>query len=353
VISTKKWETLFQTSITGDDGIPLNKRGSGVKRLVLLNFFRAKAERSASEATGGSIIYAIEEPETSQHPNNQRLLLSALRDLSSGGGKQVVVTTHTPMLARCIPDTALRFVERDENNVRTITEGSAETSARIAQSLGVLADHSVKLFIGVEGPHDIEFLKGLARMLRAGGEIAPDLDKLELEGSIIFFPFGGSNLALWASRLQHLNRPEYHICDRDLAPPLEPKYAQYIGEVNARVNCQAVTTAKREMENYLHPDAVREAYDANGMALELAHAFADFDDVPVLVAKAAHLAGGGENEWDQLSETRQKEKTKSAKRQLNGQVLTRMTPDRLTACDAQNEVRTWLNQIAGLVEAGA
>ena len=34
VISTGKWENLFKTSITGDEGIPLNKRGSGVRRLV-------------------------------------------------------------------------------------------------------------------------------------------------------------------------------------------------------------------------------------------------------------------------------------------------------------------------------
>ena len=91
VITTKKWDTLFSTSITGDEGIPLNKRGSGVKRLVLLNFFRAKAEKAAVEKGSASVIYAIEEPETSQHPRNQRLLLNALRELSDGEGKQVIV----------------------------------------------------------------------------------------------------------------------------------------------------------------------------------------------------------------------------------------------------------------------
>ena len=48
-IAVKKWETLFNVSITGDEDIPINKRGSGVKRLVLLNFFRAKAEQQARE----------------------------------------------------------------------------------------------------------------------------------------------------------------------------------------------------------------------------------------------------------------------------------------------------------------
>ena len=62
------WPTLIKASITGDQDIPLNKRGSGVRRLILLNFFRAKAEKAMQERKAHSTIYAIEEPETSQHP---------------------------------------------------------------------------------------------------------------------------------------------------------------------------------------------------------------------------------------------------------------------------------------------
>ena len=103
-----KWESLFKASITGDDDIPINKRGSGVKRLILLNFFRAKAEQLAQGAGRAEVIYGIEEPETSQHPNNQRMLFRALTDLSIES--QVIVTTHTPMLARSLPDANLRYI---------------------------------------------------------------------------------------------------------------------------------------------------------------------------------------------------------------------------------------------------
>ena len=68
-----KWADVFKSvSITGDEDIPINKRGSGVKRLILLNFFRAEAERRKSENNAPNIIYAIEEPETSQHPSHQK-----------------------------------------------------------------------------------------------------------------------------------------------------------------------------------------------------------------------------------------------------------------------------------------
>lgn len=43
--SEPKWETGFRLSLTGDDEIPINKRGSGVRRLVLFSFFRAEVER--------------------------------------------------------------------------------------------------------------------------------------------------------------------------------------------------------------------------------------------------------------------------------------------------------------------
>src|SRR2546422_961391 len=113
-----KWESLFKASITSDDDIPINKRGSGVKRLILLNFFRAKAEQQGKEKNYASVIYAIEEPETSQHPHNQRILVSALLDLAAES--QVILTTHTPMLARTLQDKCLRYIHQKADRRREV-----------------------------------------------------------------------------------------------------------------------------------------------------------------------------------------------------------------------------------------
>lgn len=51
-----------------------------MRRLILLNYFRAEAERQRE--SDRSIIYALEEPETAQHPDWQRMLYSALVELS-------------------------------------------------------------------------------------------------------------------------------------------------------------------------------------------------------------------------------------------------------------------------------
>lgn len=110
-----KWVDVFKSvSITGDEDIPINKRGSGVKRLILLNFFRAEAERRQRETNVPSIIYAIEEPETSQHPNHQRKLIEAFIELSKADKTQVILTTHSPAIVKMLDFEHLQLIKDGE-----------------------------------------------------------------------------------------------------------------------------------------------------------------------------------------------------------------------------------------------
>mgnify|MGYP000701667287 CR=1 FL=1 len=109
-----KWADVFKNvSITGDDDIPINKRGSGVKRLILLNFFRAEAERRRTQENIPSIIYAIEEPETSQHTEHQKKLIKAFLDLANTANTQVIITTHSAALVKDLEFPHLRLVKSD------------------------------------------------------------------------------------------------------------------------------------------------------------------------------------------------------------------------------------------------
>jgi len=116
-----KWIDVFKSvSITGDEDIPINKRGSGVKRLILLNFFRAEAERRQQETNIPSIIYAIEEPETSQHPKHQRKLIEAFIELSRADKTQVLLTTHSPAIVKMLDFEHLHLVKNGEENKEII-----------------------------------------------------------------------------------------------------------------------------------------------------------------------------------------------------------------------------------------
>lgn len=98
---------MFKLELESDDQVPLNKRGSGVRRLILLSFFQAEAARLREKRQGENlnrvpVIYAVEEPETSQHPDNQERIIRAFREVAEGGD-QVLLTTHVPGLAGLLP----------------------------------------------------------------------------------------------------------------------------------------------------------------------------------------------------------------------------------------------------------
>ena len=110
-VESLKWSDVFKgVSITSDEEIPINKRGSGVKRLVLLNFFRAEAERVRQEKKQPNIVYAIEEPETSQHVKYQKILIDSLISLSKNILVQIVLTTHSSFIVKQMKYDNLRLI---------------------------------------------------------------------------------------------------------------------------------------------------------------------------------------------------------------------------------------------------
>jgi hypothetical protein len=342
--SDPKWDSLFKLTLTTDDEIPVNKRGSGVRRLILLGFFRAEAERRRTEENRSNIIYAIEEPETSQHPTNQRMVIESLKDLASADGCQVVITTHVPGLAEMVPVDALRYVRLERDNTRVVEEGSDDMFKRIADDLGVIPDNRVRVFVCVEGPNDVAFLRNIARILqRAGDDVGFDPDNTP---EVVFLPLGGSTLRDWVNShyLKPLGRPEVHIYDRDTESP--PKYQQQIDEVNRRQDgSKGFLTDKREMENYLHADAIREVL---GVEIEVS----DENDVPDALAKAIHEQGGGKTPWEQLSDEKRKKKQGRAKQRLNNEVAAAMTVERLQERGALDEISEWFRAIKDIIDNG-
>lgn len=334
------WERAFKLILDGDAGIPLNKRGSGARRLILLSFFRAEAEKRLAQATDSDgIIYAIEEPETSQHPAYQKLLIKAFLGLAAAG-TQVIVTTHNPAIASLVPIETVRHVKRTTAGL--VVEMQADNVwEEVATELGVLPDSRVRAIVCVEGSNDITALGHLSALLHNADQNIPDLKSLK---SIAVLPLSGSNLRQWveAHYLGGLNKPEAHFYDRDADTP--PKYADAAARVNARGDGSFATiTSKLELENYLHPDAIQ-------TALNCTVAFGDNDDVPALVAKAVHEGSVGAQPWVSLQPDRVAEKVKRAKRRLNDDAAAEMTLEQLRERDPNSELEGWLRRLGALLD---
>lgn len=330
------WEKAFSFSLTGENSIPLNKRGSGIRRLVLFSFFRATTESALFE--GKNIIYAVEEPETSQHPDAQRMIVNTFKEMTEKNGCQIIITTHVPGLAALLPIQSLRYITNSEGSpeVAVGTE-DAGILARVADTLGVLPDltpplapqhHDVKLVICVEGPNDVAFLTAISRTAH---QADPSIVDLNSSPYIVIIPLGGNTLKEWVNHnyLQKLNTPEYHIYDSDNTHA----HAGICDQINRRSDgSSARETTKREMENYIHSDVVRDLF---GVQIEIS----DTMDVPREISALLQAR----NPTAYSPET--------VKRKLNKLGAPRMTMELLHSRDPADEVIGWLRDIPEFIQA--
>tara|TARA_R110001592_G_scaffold347361_1_gene640843 strand:- start:2004 stop:3827 length:1824 start_codon:yes stop_codon:yes gene_type:complete len=325
-----KWAGLFSVNLS-TDGIPLNKRGSGVRRLVLVAFFKAEAERLLTSSSKKGLIYAIEEPETAQHPNNQKILQQAFSDLSNEENCQVILTTHSPGFASDLPMEGIRYVSRNENNEQCIESG-ADVLGKVAEALGVTPDSRVKLLCCVEGPTDVKALKALSRVLHLNDNTLPDLSS---DDRVAFVVLGGGNLKHWVNNnyLKGFGRPEMHIYDADVA-----SYVAVIDQVNNRGDGSiGFITKKHEIESYLHSDAIKAAFDVDVVVTD--HPNENGKATPKLFSEIYSLAQG----FDGVM------KDNNAKIRLSERAFPLMTSEMIAERDPDGEVQGWFRTIAGFL----
>lgn len=332
--SDPKWDGLFKLSLTGDDEIPINKRGSGVRRLVLFSFFRAEAERLREEHKKGNIIYAVEEPETAQHPGNQRKVIEALQAIAEADGCQVMLTTHVPALASLLPIDSIRYVCSHEKNGRDVRIADDDVIRTVVADLGIIPDKRAKVLVCVEGPHDLQFLRRISGLFRAEDDTVIDMFA---DPRVALVVLGGSTLKEWVNQhyLKNVGLPEVHIYDRDELKNGKYKYQDDKNAVNARRDGSiGFLTAKREMENYLHIDAISEALHP---VIGVNFTFALSDDCDVETEIKTQLSGQG------------KIQRRSIKHWLNEDAASCMTIGRLKERNGYDEIKSWFTEIANRV----
>lgn len=322
-----KWGGLFSVSMNTNDNIPLNKRGSGIRRLVLVSFFKAQADKRAIETANNDIIYAIEEPETSLHPNYQRLIIQSFYDLAQDVHCQVILTTHSPNLAQELPVKSIRFITRDEYNFPAIKSDDTILS-EVVHTLGVLPNPApnVKVLICVEGPTDVNAIRCFSRCLH---DKYPEIINVENDFRVVIVPLGGSTLKHWVQEryLKALGCPEVHIYDNDVKT-----YQESIDEVNSRGDGSWGTlTFKYEIENYLHPKAIQEAY---GFEIDTTK-----QNVPALFGEKYAQERG----WPKC-------KDNTSKYYLSIVFDQKMTIDYLEEIDTKGEIKGWFEKITEMVK---
>jgi len=150
---------------------------------------------------------------------------------------------------------------------------------KVAKELGVEPSDQVFGFKGcifVEGEKDIEFLEAVAKILKGAGHIPRTLSDV----GVGIIAFGGSdNLRHWITRnsLKRINRRYAILIDSD-RKSLSDNVPQR--KLNWKKQCEDegglfFITKKRELENYLHREAIKKDCGRDD-------AFDDFTDMKAL-----------------------------------------------------------------------
>ena len=272
------WDKAVTFDMLGKDadGVEksLDRRGSGMRRLLMVAFFQYLAERGREESR--DYVFAVEEPENCLHPGLQRELALSFRELAKHG-YQIICTSHSPVFAGSSPLDDLALVIRERGVARAIQVPVLDLAA-VAEQLGVEPSDQITGYhacVFVEGPGDIDFWSAIAGKMKDSGHTQADFR----DRNIGFILCGGDTLKHWINQraMRRLNRRFGVVVDSDRASPAHNVPGR---KLNWKVKCENegglfVILRKREIENYLHPAAI----ERSGRTLQR---FDDFSDMKSL-----------------------------------------------------------------------
>jgi len=170
---------LRSVEIIVDDGhaTTLDRKGDGIQSLAAIALLRRAA---MDRGQNRMFVLAVEEPEAHLHPLAVRQLKDVLGQIAMD--QQVVVTTHSPLLADPLHVDRNVIVENSKAH-------AARSIADVRKCLGVrLQDNlqSAQLAVVAEGNHDVAVLAAILC------DISPALSRDLEQGSLVIEALGGS-----------------------------------------------------------------------------------------------------------------------------------------------------------------
>lgn len=343
------WPAAIKNDILDGNEIPINKRGSGIRRLLLLSYLMVEAEKKSFERSRKDIIYAIEEPETALHPFMQKRFINQLimlshknryefgEECSSNSDEQnhyqIFITTHLPnYVSYADLDQIIYLYRTVQNKVSRYEDGDIKTF--IQSEMGKLPIIDYKFIIFVEGENDVNALLNFGKI--------PELKEIFDISSpqVQILPLKGSNLLKCIELDYYWNLPikQYHLYDSDVQ-----KYKEEIIDKRCNLptnkNIRGTVTKLKEMENYI-PRAMLESV----LGVDLDH-FAtqwqnnDFNITNTLLS----LPDTTNSQFTKIKNMSgdYKEKEKALKAYLNNTVIKGVSKVLLEQHGVYSEIESW------------
>ena len=339
------WTKAINNDILDQNSIPINKKGSGMRRLLLLSYLMVQAQKTSQQRGKKDIIYAIEEPETSLHPNLQNKFISELTRMSEHAdyrtGEEipdniaalqkykVLITTHLPNnLAYATQNQVIYIGENEDGSPVEIT-GELEYR-KIKDEIGLLPNPYYGYVIFVEGVNDQNFLCNLNKIneLRSIFNVeSEDVDIIPLQGSRLL-------KSIEHDFYRDLPIKQFHLYDGDVQAHIDFLNNNILGK---NTNWDGVTTLRKCMEYYIPASLIECALGVDLEPYQSKYNDTTFSLVDTLLAI--------ENNNSTLTRFRRQPKINdrrnAIKAFLNKTVLRGVTKELLTAFGVYEEIKQW------------
>lgn len=352
IVEEKDLDSLFSVNFNTPDDVPIYKRGSGFRRLLMLSYFRAIAEgyEAATTEQVRTIIYGVEEPENSQHPCNQKMIFTTFKEIAMQENRQVLLTSHTPAISHFIKRDELILVDKTESGNEIRYGNDTETIKRVIDTLGIHPNFIEKVLWCVEGQNDKNFLLSINKGIE---ELKSNinLEEVMIHNHLSIFPMNGSLLEEYIKRdyLRGTSILEFHLYDNDVQ-----RYNDLIQEINSDSDKRRTgrNTVRRKMELYCHPDLVISNWkdeisvsteDWTRIREKWINGDVDFDPIDWLMQK------GVMNVFLQ-NEKGQRKRENSIKGTINKLLAGMMTKDMMEEMGTYEEIENWFAEIKRLCD---
>ena len=293
-----KVTTTFKVDFefSNDNGyINIKNRGAGIQYVLMNILFRYISDKD----NGMESIIAFEEPEAHLHPEAQIKFFDSIYDLSEQYN-QVIITTHSPLIVSMCDTKDIIHIKKN-NDYPKVYQNDKLPLLEVIEDLGIGPNDDLlsiydtyKSILFVEGKNDIYTLRTISEKYKTAGKISETFDEM----GCLMIPFGGcSTVEEWANLgiVTKLAKPFVILLDSDKKnsghisnnqKKLDNIYKTLNDSIGtskqAKINfCKDnfITTRKRELENYIRPNAIKNYYNKNSDKSISDEEFEDIQDI--------------------------------------------------------------------------
>lgn len=179
----KTFKIIEKIQILFSNGITLESLSEGEKKLILI---KAVLEFVADENS----LLLLDEPDANIHEARKSKLYKLLKDTPN---RDVIMTTHSPILAKIAEDNELIYLESKEGKVYQVSTDKLNLVRKLSADEWNIMEaggflNSEKTLVLFEGKSDVDFVKRAIELLK---EDEPKYDKIDVD----FLSFNGTGNA--------------------------------------------------------------------------------------------------------------------------------------------------------------